>query len=89
MDFAFFPLALFGWGGVGAGAVFGFCRPGGGRDSTAMGCSTGVKTTWGISGWAGGSRYHTGIPNVKLGKFKVAIIGLLTIPYGEERKGIV
>ena len=48
-----------------------------------------VNTTWGIGGWVGGLRYHTGIPNVKLGKFKVAIIGLLMIPDGGKRKGIV
>ena len=30
-----------------------------------------------------------GIPNVKLGKFKVAIIGLLMTPPGGKRKGIV
>ena len=35
--FAFFPLALLGWGGVGVGVVVGFCGPGGGRDSTTMG----------------------------------------------------
>ena len=40
----FFPLALFGWGGVGVGVVVGFCGPGGGRDSTAMGYM-GVRTT--------------------------------------------
>ena len=28
--FAFFPLALFGWGGAGAGAMIGFCGSGGG-----------------------------------------------------------
>ena len=27
---AFLPVALFGWGGVGAGAVVGFCGLGGG-----------------------------------------------------------
>ena len=53
-----------------------------------MGCME-VKTTWGIGSWAGGSRYHTGIPNVKLGKFKVAIIGLLMTPGGGNRKGIM
>ena len=46
---AFFHLALFGWGGAGAGAVVGFCGPGRGWDSIAMGC-IGVKTTWGIGG---------------------------------------
>ena len=45
--------------------------------------------TWGIEGWAGGSRYHTGIPNVNLGKFKVVITDLLMIPSGGNRKGIV
>ena len=53
-----------------------------------MGCMV-VKTTRGIKGWAGGSRYHTGIPNVKLGKFKVAITGLLMMLGGGNRKGIV
>ena len=53
-----------------------------------MGC-TKVKTTWEIGGWDGGSRYHMGIPNVKLGNFKVAIIGLLMTPGGGKRKGIV
>ena len=49
----------------------------------------GVNMTWGIGGWVGGSRYHTGIPNVKLGKFKVAITGLLMSPGRGKRKGIV
>ena len=35
--FTLFPLALFGWGGVGVGVVAGFCGPGGGRYLTAMG----------------------------------------------------
>ena len=30
-----------------------------------------------------------GIPNVKVGKFKVSITGLLMTPGGEKRKGIV
>ena len=30
-----------------------------------------------------------GIPNVKLGRFRVAITGLLMIPGDEKRKGIV
>ena len=50
---------------------------------------TRVKTTWGIGSWVGGSRYHMGVPNVKLGKCKVAIIGLLMMPGGGNRKGIV
>ena len=53
-----------------------------------MGC-TRVKTTWEIIGWASESRYHIGIPNVKLGKFKVTITGLLMTPGGGKRKGIV
>ena len=53
-----------------------------------MGC-TGVKTTWGIRGWAIGLRYHMGIPNVKSGKFKVSITSLLMMPGGGNRKGIV
>ena len=53
-----------------------------------MGC-TGVKTTWEIGGWVGGSRYHMRIPNVKLGKFKVAITGLLMTPGEGKRKGIM
>ena len=44
MALAFFPLALFGWGSVGAGVAVGFCRLGRGQDSTVMGC-TEVKTT--------------------------------------------
>ena len=44
---------------------------------------------WGIRGWVGGLRYHIGIPNVKLGKFKVAITGLLTMPNEGNREGIV
>ena len=54
-----------------------------------MGC-TGVKTTWGIAGLAGGSRYHTGIPNVKLGRLKVAITSLLMTPgeRGRESYGL-
>ena len=38
---------------------------------------------------AGGSRYHMGIPNVKLGKFKVAITGLLMTLGRGKRKGIM
>ena len=53
-----------------------------------MGCM-GVKTTWGIGGWDGGSRYYMGIPNVKLGNFKVAITSLLMTPSGGNRKRIV
>ena len=53
-----------------------------------MGC-IGVKTTWGIGGWVGGYRYHRAISNVKLGKFKVAITGLLMTPGRGNRKGIV
>ena len=53
-----------------------------------MGC-TGVKITWGIGGCASGSRYHMIIPNVKLGKFKVAITGFLMTPREGKRKGIV
>ena len=45
--------------------------------------------TWGIGGWDGGSRYNTSLLNVKLGKFKVAITGLLMTPGGGNRKGIV
>ena len=37
MALAFFPLALFGWGGAGVGVALGFCGLGGGQDSTAMG----------------------------------------------------
>ena len=51
--------------------------------------SIGVKTTWGIGGWANVSRYHMIIPNVKLSKFKVAITGLLMTPNGGNRKGPV
>ena len=40
-------------------------------------------------GWVSGSRYHMGIPNVKLGKFKVAITGLLMTPGGGKRNVIV
>ena len=53
-----------------------------------MGC-TGVKTTWGIGGWASGSRYHMIISNAKLDKFKVAITRLLMTPGGVNRKGVV
>ena len=49
VSFLFLPLALFKWGGAGAGAVVGIYELGGGWDSTAMGC-TGVKTTWGSDG---------------------------------------
>ena len=33
--------------------------------------------------------YHAGIPNVELGKFKLAITGLLMTLDGGKRKGIV
>jgi hypothetical protein len=35
----------------------------------------------------GGSRYHTRIPKVRLGKFNVAITWVLTILGGGNRKG--
>ena len=38
-------------------------------------------------GGAGGSKYHTGIPKVRLDKLNVAIMGVLTIPGGGKRKG--
>ena len=53
-----------------------------------MGC-TGLNSTWGIDGWVSGSRYHTRISNVKLGKFKVAITSLLMTPSRGNTKGIV
>ena len=31
-----------------------------------------------------GLRFHTGIPNVKLGKLRVAMTGFLTMPDGEK-----
>ena len=34
-------------------------------------------------------RYHTGIPNIKLGRLKVAMTGLLMTLDGGKRKGIV
>ena len=37
----------------------------------------------------GGSRYHTKIPNVKLGRLKVAMTSLLMTLGGGKRKGIV
>ena len=49
MASVFLSLALFKWGGAGAGAVVGFCGPGGAWDVTAMGC-IGVKITWGVDG---------------------------------------
>ena len=49
----------------------------------------GVNITWGIGGWVSGSRHLIGIPNMKLGKFKVAITKLLMIPDEGKRKGIV
>ena len=61
---------------------------GGGCDTVSMGW-TGVNMTWGFEGGVGGSRYRTRIPNVKLGKLRVAMIGLLTIPDGVKRKGII
>ena len=88
MALAFFPLALFGWGGADAGAAVGLCGPGGGRDSTAIGC-TGVSTAWGMAGWAGGSRYHNGIPNIRLGRLKVAMTSFLMTLGRGKRKGIV
>ena len=83
-----FPLAFFGGGRAGAVTKGVFGGPGGGRDVVFIGWM-GVNTTWGIGGGVGASRYHTGIPSVKFGKFKVAITGLLTMPEGGKRKGIV
>ena len=65
-----------------------FDGPRGGRDNISMGW-TQVNTTWGTRGWVGGSTYDTGIPNVKLGKLRVPMIGLLMMPDGGKRKGIV
>ena len=65
-----------------------FNGPGGGCDSTLIGWA-GFNTTQGIEGGVGGLRYHTGIPNVKLGKFRVAMPSLLTMQDGGNRNGIV
>ena len=65
-----------------------FDGPGGGRDSISIGWE-GFNTTWGIIGGVGGSRYHMGIPNMKLGKLRVAMIGFLMMLDGGKRKGIV
>ena len=64
-------------------------------DGPGCGCATismgwmGFNTTWGVRGGVSGLRYHTGIPNVKFGRFRVAMTGLLTMPDGGKRKGIV
>ena len=83
-----FPSAFFGVGGVGLQMGVVFDGPGGGCDTVSMGW-TGVNMTWGFGGGVGALRYHTGIPNVKLGKLRVAMIGLLMMPNGGKRKGIV
>ena len=83
-----FPPTLFGGGGVGVeprvlfGGIEGVC------DIVSMGWKR-VNTTWGVGGGVGGSRYHTKIPNVKLGKLRVAMIGLPIIPDGGKRKVIM
>ena len=61
---------------------------GGGYDIVLIGW-IGVNTIWGIKGVVGGSRYHTGIPKVKLGRLRVAMMGLLTISDCGKRKVIV
>ena len=45
--------------------------------------------TWGVGGGIGVSRYHIGIPKVKLVKLRVAMTGLLTMSDGGKRKGIM
>ena len=65
-----------------------FDGPRGGCDTVSMGW-TRVNMTWGVGGGVGGSRYYIGIPNVKLGKLRVAMKGLFKIPDGGKRKGIV
>ena len=82
------PRVLFGGGGAGAVMEGVFDGPRRGCDVISIGW-TGVSITWGIEGGVGGLRYYTGIPSVKFGKFKVAIIGLLTMLDGGKRKGLI
>ena len=51
---------------------------------------TGVTAMYGL-GWpggvsAGGVRYHTGIPKVKLGRERVAMMGTEQTPAGDQGK---
>ena len=78
---------FFGRGGAVLGMKCMFNGPRGGYYSISIGW-TGFNTSWGIGIGVGGSRYHIGIRNVKLGKLRVAITGLLMIPYGGNMKGI-
>ena len=61
---------------------------GGGCDSISIGWM-GVNTTRHIGGGVGGSRYHIGIPNMKLGKLRASMTSLLTVLDGGKRKGIM
>ena len=65
-----------------------FGGPGGGCDIVSIGWM-GVNTTWGVEGGIGGSRYHTGIPKVKLGRLRVAMTSLLTMLDGGKRNEIM
>ena len=64
------------------------CVPGGGCNIISI-CWTGDNMIYGVRGRVGGSRYHTGIPKVNLERLRVAMTGLLTIPEGGKRKGIM
>ena len=87
-DFSSYPKVFVGgWGaGVDEGAVG--CVPGGGCDIVSIGW-TRVSMIYGAKGGVGGSRHHMGIPKVNPGRLIVAMIGLIRMPEGGKRKGIV
>ena len=86
--FWFLPLVLIGGWGIGVDEqVVSFVLEGE-CDIVSIGW-TGVNMICGARvGW-GGSRYHTRMPKVNLGRFRVDMISLLTIIEGRNKKGIL
>ena len=62
-----------------------FDGPRGGCDTVSM-CWMGFNTACGVRGRVGGSMYHTVIPNVKLGKLRVSMTGLLRCQMVEKSR---
>ena len=88
VSLATLPSTLFGGGGAGVEIGVVFDGPGGGCDIISMGWMR-INMTSGVGGGVGRWRYYIGIPNVKLGKLRVAMIGLLMMLDGGKRKGII
>ena len=87
-DLGSLPLVFGGGEGVEVYAKAVGCVPGGGCDTVLIGW-TSVSMICGVGMGVGGSRYCIGIPKVNPGRLRVTMTGLLTIPEGGKRKGIM